>query len=122
MFCATMMNIFEGNASILNLYAEADHPKHFFTVISSLFVGISVFLGIMVGVLGYFAFGNACQSTILLNMPNEASIGIVAKICYITTIVGSYVLLVHPLFYVIENSSFYHNLFESAKKPSSLES
>ena len=29
MFFATILNMFEGNAMILNLYSEADKPQHF---------------------------------------------------------------------------------------------
>ena len=29
MYFATILNMFEGNAMILNLYAEADKPQHF---------------------------------------------------------------------------------------------
>jgi succinate dehydrogenase hydrophobic anchor subunit len=59
MFCATMMNIFEGNQQILNFYSETDKPKSFFKLMVTLFLVITVFIGISVGVLGYMAFGNS---------------------------------------------------------------
>jgi hypothetical protein len=111
-FCATMMNIFEGNQTILNLYASADKPKSFFKIISVLFVIVSLCIGVAVGVLGYVAFGNSCSSTILLNMPNEVFIGVFAKVCYIVTIIGSYVLLCQPIFYIMESSKTYQELLE----------
>ena len=104
MFCATMMNIFEGNQQILNLYSEADKPKSFFKMMVTLFILITVFVGISVGVLGYMAFGNSTKSTILFNMPNEANVGIYAKVFYVITIMGSFVLVIQPIFHVIERS------------------
>jgi len=94
MFCATMMNIFEGNQMILNLYAETDDPKSFMTIILSIFIVMGLILGFGLGLLGYLAFGATCESTILFNMPHHSGIGIAAKLCYLVTIMGSYVLAI----------------------------
>jgi len=95
---------------ILNLYAEADEPRNFIKVAVGTTVFLAVVGGIGVGMLGYLAFGNSCESTILFNMPNHMSIGIAAKICYLITIMGSYVILIQPIYHVIENSEWYINL------------
>jgi hypothetical protein len=55
-----MMNIFEGNQNLLNIYAAADKPSKFFALVSGLFIGVSIFLGVGVGLLGYLAFGSTC--------------------------------------------------------------
>ena len=112
MFCATMMNIFEGNQQVLNMYAEADEPGQFFVTIVAVSVFLAIFLGISLGVLGYLAFGDQCKDTILFNMPNEAAIGVAAKACYVFTIAGSFVLLIQPIYHVIENAEWYQSLFE----------
>lgn len=112
MFCSTMMNIFEGNQQILNLYAEADKPKSFFVTVSLIFIVLSVFFASLIGILGYLAFGNSCESTILFNMPNDAAIGIAAKLCYVTTIMGSYVILLQPIFHIVETQKFYQSFLE----------
>ena len=57
-FCSAMMNLFEGNQQILNLYAENDKPKQFFSIVVALFVGLLLFVSIFVGILGYLTFGN----------------------------------------------------------------
>lgn len=116
-FCATMMNIFEGNQNILNLYASAQNPGRFYKLVSSLFLVVSVAIGILVGILGYFAFGNSCQSTILLNMPSESNLGVMAKVCYVITILGSYVILVQPIFHLIEFSGMFREFLEPEPEP-----
>lgn len=68
---------------------------------------VSFFLAMTVGYLGYFAFGNTVKSVILYNLPSEDPASIIAQIFYILTITGSYVLLVQPIFHVIESSSLY---------------
>lgn len=113
MFCATMMNIFEGNQQVLNMYAEADEPGQFFVIIVSVAVVLAICFGVSLGVLGYLAFGDQCKDTILFNMPNEAAIGVAAKACYVFTIAGSFVLLIQPIFHVIENGQWYQSLFEA---------
>lgn len=70
MFCSAMMNLFEGNQQILNLYAETSSPQHFYATVTILFIILQVFIAILVGMLGYFAFGKACQSVIMFNLPN----------------------------------------------------
>ena len=82
-------------------------------MISYLFVGVTLVFGIGVGFLGYLAFGDACQSTILYNLPHSVSIGVVAKCLYIFTIIGSFVMLIQPIFYRIEISRTFQTLFES---------
>ena len=106
-FISTFMNVFEGNQQILNLYSESEKPRAFFLVTSSVIVTISFMLALFVGYLGYFAFGNSSKSVILYNLPNEDPASITAQIFYILTITGSYVLLIQPVFYVMENSVWY---------------
>lgn len=75
-----------------------------------LFIFLLVFVAIFVGMLGYFAYGNACKSVILYNLPNDDILANVAKVFYIITIMGSYVLVVQPIFYVVESSDFYKRI------------
>mmetsp|Transcript_17683 Transcript_17683/g.29889 ORF Transcript_17683/g.29889 Transcript_17683/m.29889 type:complete len:149 (+) Transcript_17683:927-1373(+) len=109
-FCAAMMNLFEGNQQILNIYAEVDKPQQFFYIVVVLFVVLLVFIAILVGVLGYLAFGNTVESVIIYNLPNSDFLSVLAKVCYVVTITGSYVIVIQPIFYVIEGSNFYKTL------------
>ncbi len=103
-FCATIMTLFEGNQQILNIYAEFDKPKNFFMLSFILILSLTVFVAATVGYVGYLAFGSKVKSVILLNLPNSDPSAITAKICYILTIMGSFVLLINPIYYIIENT------------------
>ena len=107
LFCATMMNLFEGNGQILNIYSEIDKPRNFFPITMYIFVLITIFLGISIGVVGYFAFGSTCKDTLLFNMPTNDNSGIAAQGLYIFTIIGSFLVIIQPNFRVIEGSKFY---------------
>ncbi len=106
-FCAAMMNLFEGNQQILNIYSEADKPQNFFAIVCILMVILLIIMGIGTGVIGYMAFGAASKSTLLFNLPNGDPLSITAKICYVFTLMGSFVLLAQPIFYVIESANWY---------------
>lgn len=86
------MCLFEGNSSILNLYAEVDQPKHFlrYTLVSFIII---MALCIGCGTLSYLTFGQQIQDIVLLNLP-ESSIANATKIMYLFTIMGSYVILI----------------------------
>ena len=62
------------------------------------------------GYLGYFAFGNSVKSVILYNLPNDDPLATTAKIFYILTISGSFVLLAMPIFNVLEKANWYKSL------------
>ena len=64
-------------------------------------------LAILTGMMGYLAFGNSCQSVLIYDLPNNQYSSIIAKVFYLFTIVGSFIILIQPIFYVIENSKFY---------------
>ena len=63
-----------------------------------------VFLAVIVGLLGYLAFGENCKSVILYNLPHNDTLAVMAKVFYVITIMGSYVIVIQPIFYVIESS------------------
>ena len=96
-----------GNQSILNLYSESDNPKNFFLLTFIIIVTLTIFVAAAIGYVGYLAFGASVKSVILLNLPNQDPSAITAKICYILTIMGSFVLLINPIYYIIENTEWY---------------
>jgi amino acid permease len=102
-----MMTLFEGNQQILNLYAEADQPESFFMISVICIVVLTLFIAATIGYLGYLAFGASTKSVILLNLPNEDPLSVAAKICYVLTIMGSFVIIINPVYRVIENSTWY---------------
>ena len=106
-FCAAMMSLFEGNQQILNLYSETDKPQNFFLITLICIIALTVFVAATVGYLGYLAFGNSVKGVILYSLPNDDPAAITAKICYVLTIMGSFVIIIQPIFYIIESSGWY---------------
>lgn len=72
-----------------------------------LILTLTIFVAATIGYVGYLAFGSKVKSVILLNLPNQDPSAIIAKICYILTIMGSFVLLINPIYYIIENTECY---------------
>ena len=72
-------------------------------IIVTLTLGVAV----TVGYVGYLAFGNNTKSIILYNLPNEDPWAITAEICYIVTLAGSFVLIIQPIFHIVEQSNIY---------------
>lgn len=70
-------------------------------------LSLTVFVAATIGYLGYLAFGNSVKGVILYSLPNDDPAAITAKICYVLTIMGSFVLLIQPIFYIIESSGWY---------------
>lgn len=68
---------------------------------------VTYILSMFVGYLGYFAFGSTSKSLILYNLPSDDPLSLVAQAFYILTIAGSFVLMLQPIFHVIENSEWY---------------
>ena len=106
-FSATMMNLFEGNQQILNLYAEADQPRTFFPIIVFIFLAFLLLLAIALGLLGYLAFGDKIQSVILFNLPASDPFAIAAKFFYLVTIAGSFAIVTLPVFHIVERWPIY---------------
>jgi hypothetical protein len=66
------------------------------------------------GYLGYLAFGDQVKSVIIFSLPDNDSLSIIAKIFYIVTIMGSFVLIAQPIYYVIERTEWYQNIMTPA--------
>jgi amino acid permease len=76
-------------------------------IITTAIVLLTVFVACAIGYLGYLAFGDKTKSVILFNLPNDDPASIIAKIFYILTVMGSFVLVANPVFRVIETSNWY---------------
>jgi len=91
----------------LNIYSEADRPQDFFVLTTSIIIFVAVFIAAAIGYLGYLAFGSTTKSVILYNLPNHEPLSITAKCLYIFTIMGSFVIVIQPIYYVIERTEWY---------------
>jgi len=84
---------------------------------STIIVGLTVFVAGSVGYIGYLAFGETAKSVVLYNLPNDDPISITAKCLYILTICGSFVLIIQPIFSIVERSGWYNEWFCPNEKP-----
>jgi hypothetical protein len=62
------------------------------------------------GILGYLAFGNQISPIILSNMPETEVIGVIARVSYLFAILGCWVIVLQPIFYIVESSAQYEKL------------
>jgi len=69
-----------------------------------------------VGYIGYLAFGAKTKSVILYNLPNEDAASIAAKIFYVITICGSFVLVSQPIFQIVERANWYKAIYSDKEQ------
>ena len=60
-------------------------------------------VGVIFGIVGYLAFGSKSNAIILINMPTNNWVGTTAKIFYTFTIMGSFAIVIQPIYNIIEN-------------------
>ena len=75
---------------------------------------------ILVSVMGYLAFGNQVQDVILYNLPFDSPLSISIKILYIICISGSFILIIQPIYHIMESSSLYKSI-SGAKEAQNIE-
>ena len=78
---------------------------------------LTFLIAVSVGYIGYLAFGASTKGVILYNLPNDDPASIFAKCAYVLTICGSFVLIIQPIFYIMESSKWYSNLIYSNREP-----
>lgn len=77
---------------------------------------LTFIIAVSVGYVGYLAFGASTKGIILYNLPNENSWAIAAKCAYVLTVCGSFVLLIQPIYYIMESSKWYSKVFYGKKE------
>ena len=103
---STFMALYEGNSIIVSIYAETAEPKHF---VRDVIIGYSVVasFGIGFGYFSYLTLGDKITDIILLVLPTNSHWAVTAKIMYLFTIMGSYVLIAQPIFNILESFQRY---------------
>jgi amino acid permease len=107
--CAGLNSLFEGNQVILNIYSETTVPVKFFTQVLILVISLSIFVVLSVGLSGYLAFGNSVKSVVIYSLPHQDVASIIIKFCYLITISGSYLIIIQPIFHIIESCECYRS-------------
>ena len=82
---------------------------------------LTIAIACTVGYIGYLAFGSGCKSVIIYNLPAHDTSSTITKIFYLITICGSFVLLIQPIFHVIETANFYEGRCSDLPKDESEE-
>ena len=111
-FCAAMMILFEGNQHILNLYAQNERPRSFYPITMGVTISVLILFAVPTGYLGYLAFGNTVKSVLIMDLPYDDTLSVVAKLFYTLTIMGSFVLLIQPIYYVVERTGRYRAMMQ----------
>ena len=73
---------------------------------------VAIALAIPTSYMGYLAFGDQVLSVVIYNLPPNDVMSILAKSFYVFTVMGSYVIVIQPIFYIIEESSLYKKLLD----------
>ena len=102
MVASTFMALYEGNSIIVSIYAETAEPKHFVRDVISGYAVVATF-AILFGYFSYLTLGDKITDIILLVLPTNSDAAVICKIMYLFTIMGSYVLIIQPIFNILEN-------------------
>jgi len=90
----------------LNIYSETAEPKHFVRDVIIGYSAVGTF-GIIFGYFSYLTLGDKITDIILLVLPTNSHWAVTGKIMYLLTIMGSYVLMIQPIFNIVESFQFY---------------
>ena len=75
-------------------------------------ISILLLFAVPTGYLGYLAFGDTVKSVLIMDLPYDDSLSVVAKLFYTLTIMGSFVLLIQPIYYVVERTERYKEMMK----------
>ena len=103
---SVFMAIYEGSTVVVTIYSEAAEPQNFLrnVIFGYAFVGV---FGILFGYYSYITLGSKINDIILLVLPNGSHWAIFCKSMYLVTIMGSYVIMLQPIFNIAENFKAY---------------
>ena len=90
LFLSQALVCFEGNGTLLNLYAALNQPKHMYRVTLIAFSIISL-LCLCLGLLSYRVYGDQVADTILFNMP-KGNLSMAIQLMYTINILGSFMV------------------------------
>ena len=75
-------------------------------------ITILIFLAIPTGYFGYLAFGDTVKSVLIMDLPYDDTLSVIAKLFYSLTIMGSFVIIIQPIYYVIERTEKYKSMMK----------
>ena len=64
----------------------------------------------MFSIMTYLTFGASTESVVFLNLPDHDPMSIATKICYFICVMGSNVVMLQPIYSLLENYDWYTNI------------
>ena len=71
--------------------------------------GIILIFGVGIGYLGYITFGNTIKPIIIFNLPPSDPLSVIAKVCFLVNILGSFIIGSVSNLNLVEKSNWYNN-------------
>lgn len=105
MFIGTAIFAFEGIGLIIPVQDSMKHPEKFPLVLGLVIMTATV-LFILIGTVGYMAYGSSVETVILLNLPQRSIFVILIQFFYSLAIMLSTPLQLFPAIKIIENKVF----------------
>ncbi|KAJ3218104.1 neutral amino acid transporter [Dinochytrium kinnereticum] len=105
LFVGTAMFAFEGICLILPIAESMKHPEKFGWVLTLCIVVIGTIF-IVIGAMGYLAFGSKVETVIFLNLPKGSGVVMGLQFFYAVAIMLSFPLTVYPSVRIIEAGLF----------------
>lgn len=91
LFLGQTIVLFEGNVSLLNVYAEHREPRKMLPQVILVHFYV-IFAVLTIGLLSYYAFGEDLETIILFNLPSGSSFTILTQVMYMFNIMGCFVV------------------------------
>ena len=105
LFIGTALFAFEGICLVLPIEQSMKHPEKFKPVLTLCVITIG-FIFIIVGMLGYIAFGSKVETNVFLNLPNDSPVVSIIQFLYAISIILTFPLTVYPAIRIIETGIF----------------
>lgn len=105
LFVGVAIFTFEGVGLIIPIHDSMIYPRHFPGVLFSVMATISL-LFVFIGAVGYFTFGDAINTVILLNLPQNSPLVVMIQLLYAIAILLSTPLQIFPAVRLIELKLF----------------
>lgn len=95
--------LFEGNCSLLNIYAEHRYPREMMRTTVHVHIVLAI-LTLMTGVLSYYAFGDSLSEIIIYDLPEKMPFTILTQIFYMLNVMGCFVIMSQVIFILVEKT------------------
>ena len=108
LFFGLAVSAFEGIGLVLPVEASMAQPERFPSVLRNLMIGFTT-LYVIIGALGYMAFGDDTHSIIFMNLPHS-DLTLVTQVLYCVGLFFTYPVILFPATQIMESYSWYERL------------